>query len=327
MNKQLHKGIIRFCLLCLAGLLVACDGGLFGTGDGSADDNLIITGGGSSDGITDSMETSPGIDTGTSPATDTTAGPDEGDISNVDPSGTATDTNASSPNTPQSGATRAFENTDQAVNTVAVPFGQVLNLSTRRILLASNAPDELLIDQPGLADNAISQHLALMEGTSSLYFLDATPEQPPTLDHTLFAIDPMTLDPSTVTTFIVREHNSIIDVLPLRTQTSTVDQNLALVRLVQASALNDANKISSLKLNSTGPNPGGVDITFDNISYDGVVDDAYQSVPAGDYLLEDPTSGFSAQAISLEGGKVYTLIWLSLTEPVLQIHVDGGNQQ
>jgi hypothetical protein len=58
---------------------------------------------------------------------------------------------------------------------------------------------------------------------------------------------------------------------------------------------------------SGGENPGGIDVAFEDLSYNEPTSD-YTELPAGDYLLSDSLVRFVDQAFSVAGGEVYTVL-------------------
>ena len=290
-TKWLVGQCIRTVSLLLALTLGACDGGLFGTGDGVTANNSIA---GSTDPLDMQLPTETSGDTslGISPI----ATPEMDTLDGV-----------------------AFDNT--LVTTLrSDPLLNVVNLSDRTLALSLDTQNALLLDQPGLAPGAISELLVLPVGTNTLRLLNANDS-----NRVFFTIDPLNVGASTLTTLIVRELDNGVDVVPLATQITSDDATLARLRLVQGVPLSDNTTVESeLRLVPAGENPGAAEVSYAGISFDNPAS-AYLSVPAGDYLLQDAQSRFPPQPLTVVGGGVYTVIIIGTDEPVLLIQVNSDN--
>ena len=301
-------------VLALALSLFACDGGIFGTGDGdgggivappggnsgppSPTDGQTAGGMGDAGGGTDGDEAGSGEDAG---ATDGEAGGD-GAGGDADVPGTA------------------FTNTLD-VGTADEPRVRLVNASSRGVTLGDARSRPLLTGSvaPG--------------GTSALAAL------PPDLDELrlrgadigdggtalLYRFAPLSLSMSSVTTLVVRDdggadaEGSGVGAVALETRVAPSDPAQALARVVLGGMQDDPDGDEPTervhRLVPAGESPGGVEVTFEPITFAGDPASDYRDVPAGDYRLvewlgtEDGAGdGLAPRPVSLAPGSVHTFV-------------------
>lgn len=308
-------------LLAFIGL-TACDGGIFGTSDGSAD-LIIPTDGSSAAGIEDVM---PGVSDSESAAgstTDGSAGTSDGgttDGSTTDGAQTAGGTTDGSPVVSEDNT--IYGNFENAVNTTGqnVALLTIVNVSHRDIIVANENSAQALTNEAVIVSGASSAHVAVPmdEFVLELRTATAIDDQP----QPLLAFMSLTLASGSLTTLVVRDHVNGVDIVPLQSELSSGGAGLARVRVVQGAALNNAGTVATLSLQSADPNPGGAEAIFNDLSFE-MAASTYRDLPAGDYALHDSAGRFSPQAITLTDGVVYTLVVQGLTDPVLHIEQDN----
>jgi len=315
-------------------LLSACDGGIFGTG--GPDDHLMNSNAGV-EGISDNSisQSEPGanasLETTTDGGTSGTASDTGGSATENNTVGTtdsASDAGFDSAGsidagTADAGAADAGTSDAGAINGVqspgmpAVDAGgagggntepdaqvSVLNLSSITLNVASPEAnrDIAVFELASVPAKRLSEDTAPVTVQTNLTISNsATAEELITFEQAVETTSSRSL-------LLVREdENGLISSLPLATETQTSDPGLAKVRIVQGGVLGDASIEAPLRLQSAGANPGGMDFTFEPLSFENP-DSQYSELSAGDYELVDIADRFSPFAVSLTGGITYTLI-------------------
>lgn len=287
---------LYLAMACLSLLLTSCDGGLFGTGDGHNNTNIMVDGN-ATGGTTAGIEN--GADTGTT--TGTTTG------------GQSTSDTVSGPES----STTAFDNM-QPGGQSATPQIRVLNLTQSNVQVSVN--DNAVINE--LPPEQDSGRVQLPLEANRLLFTDVATigAEDRTALHT---IEPFNAAEFSITTVIVRrDANDSIGVITLTTQAEPTDPTMALARLVQTTTLGDASGSSTITLVAIEPNNSGSDVGFDGLSYDTQAT-AYADVLPGSYTLSDIGSRFASESITIEAGHVYTIVINSTTAPVLRVIDDS----
>ena len=295
-------------LLLLGALaLGGCDGGIFGTGDGSPSVDLPNGFDSSGDNIA-----------GTGQVGDGTQGTDGPDGSPAVPSLT-------------------FEN---ALPTYAVasPTVRLVNASTLALALSTDPADGAGggVSSGPVVPGASSAHVAMPDTLEPLRVSRDGGEPGTVADDTvLHDLEPLLLAPSSVTTVFTRDGGAgdgTIDAVALATRVASDDPMQALLRLVDArpdTAGGDA--AASYALVPSGADPGGVEALLESVTFAvaaewgadaGEPGAGYVPVPAGDYRLDGPDGAALLGALSLAGGEVVTLVRRADGDP-LRV-VDGG---
>jgi hypothetical protein len=303
--------------------LTACDGGIFGTSDGSAADIIIPTDGSSGVGNTEAMPGATDSQDTAGSATDGSTGTTAGGTTD----GSTTD-GAQIPGASTDGSTAVSEDTisfgsfDNTVNSTGqnVALLTIVNVSHHDLIVANENSAQALTDEAVIASGTSSAHVAVPMDEFILE-VRAASAMDGQAESTL-AFMSMTLSSGSLTTLVVRDHGDGVDIVPLQSDMSTGGAGLARVRVVQGAALNNADTVATLSLQSADPNPGGAEAIFNDLSFD-IAASTYRDLPAGDYALHDSAGRFSPQAITLIDGVVYTLILQGLADPVLHVEQDS----
>lgn len=295
--------------LALATALLAvggCDGGIFGTGDGSSNDVAIDA------GPTAPSAVGPGGDSGAPPPE--TAGPEDGDAT-----GDSADAGEMSPGAPLLPSNQPLANFVATDSTTSAPRLRIVNAGGSAVALASDAadPGEPLL--PPVAPGTASAYATLADDVDGLMLgYVAAPGDTRLEDPQL--LRPLTLVASSVTTLLVRDgQRPTPAIVALPTRIASDDPTLALVRLLPGSGGGPA---ASYTLVPDGDDPGGAEIALGDVALGGPVDAEYRPVPAGDYRLESSAPGVPPRALSFTGGAVRTLVLLGSGE--LLVVEDGG---
>jgi hypothetical protein len=288
------NSIIRFLqLTILAGLLSACDGGIFGTGDGQRllvenADSMI---GGEGENIVDG-----GDDLTPSAMPDMTDSP------------------AVIPN---------FTNLQVATSTAA-PLINIINVSDKAIRARLNTSSASLFPT-AIEAGDFSQTAELQLGENTITLIN------PVTSAELLPAFTFNVGASSLTTLIVRDSAiETINAVLLSTLSMSATPSMAQLRIVQANLLSDEDTASTLLLQPNGSSPGGGEVSFSNISVATAGTAVYQAVGPGDYQLIDSLARIESQSLSLQAGKVYTLVIIGrsnmtideVQEPVILLHED-----
>jgi len=327
MNNNNGKGLTPKTLAMFAAmlLLTACDGGIFGTGGGpdmippTENDSSMDAGSPpltSEAGDTDDAASSGTATSGTEGAQNTTGGStttDGGTVGSTDGDTTGQGTTADSSTENSDGAMNPFPETEITTNAQFINETAVLSTAEARlnVVNASNLtinvfetsvqPDSVLFNENGIASQSISNSVSLMNNESSLDFVDNN-----ALGELLGSYSQFDAADATLSTVFVRQLDATFYLNAAATQTSTSDAGLTKIRVVQASALNNAETNAQFMLLATGDNSSGVDASFDPISFFTPVS-PYLEVPAGDYEFTDELGRKDNETFSLSGGTVYTI--------------------
>ena len=304
-------GTLTALLLLLS--LGACDGGIFGTGDGS---DIIQP-----DNAEDS-DTANGSADGAGGATGGEEQPDAGGPPEPDDS----DTGGSSGGEEAASEQRAFENL-QAGSDRDVPLLSVINLSQSRITAFSDADAEALF-APAIQAGEVSAPVAVPLSSQSLSMVLADTAS------LQLQLSPLNLGVSSVTTLIVRDRfadaqtdpnntdpesgEPVVDILALPSRLSPSDDALARVRILQAYALEGDTRTAQMLLLPAGNNPGGSEVSLGSVSPDSFqqIPD-YREVTAGSYAVQDSLQRFTPVPLTLDAGQSYTLILTGSEAPIM----------
>ena len=276
---------LYLAMACLSLLLASCDGGLFGTGDGHNNNVMVNNEAGAN--------------------TDATTGTTTGGEATSDTMG-VTD-----------GSTAAFDNM-QPGGQSAAPQMRVLNLTQINVQVSVNG-NAFISD---LAPERDSGRVELPVDATQLLFTDitTTSEDGQTAFHT---IEPFNAAEFSISTIILRRQvDDSVGVITLTTQAEATDSTTALARLVQTATLGDVNRSSTITLVATEPNNSGSDVDFDGLSFDTQATQ-YANILPGSYTLTDADNRFTSENITIEAGRVYTVVINRSTAPVLRVIDDS----
>lgn len=296
-NTFLPSTLSKACLSLVVLLaVVGCDGGLFGTGDGS---DIVEPVGGSAP-VTDVQPEAPVVGSPNSPA-DPSAGAD----------------NASATNDRLENLL-ASSNNPLAIVSLINSSSQVLNI------VGTDAATPL--HNTAIEIGAVSEQIQISEDLSMLSIVSQQETE------ILFSYSSIDLAPSSVTTLIAFDipqpaaNTQIVPslgVIALRTLTISPDPTVASVRIVQASQLGDSDDIATLTLEPSGLNPGSGEVAFDSISLNNAPLSTYMPVNEGMYRLRDSRDRFEPIPVSFSAGRIYTLVVSGFTIPSLIIAIDS----
>jgi len=296
MNKTTSTTMIARTLFSFLLLLttVGCDGGLFGTGDGS---EIVLPTDGSSSAPTPPIDGDPDLNPPDQPAA-----PDESETT---------------PN-------RELNNFLGTGNR-ELPLVTLINTSSQPLNVVSDVfsmPQSGTSVEPGFT----SQYIELPQNQSSLIVINGDNSQP------VFRFSPLALDVSSVTTLLAYDTPvSLIDtprtpalnVIALPTLTQSSDSSVATLRIVQSTQLDANDTAATMTLIPEGSNPGSGEVNFNDMSLANASASTYSSVNAGTYQLQDSLARFAPVPISVEAASVYTLVITGNINPVLIISEDS----
>jgi len=288
-----NNSTLRFVLIAiLACLLTACDGGIFGTGDGQI---IPVDSANSDSSPTDSSPPDSGI------------GGDAADVPPISPSPGDSEANTDS---------QTFNNL-QIGTTSTTPLLNVINVSDRTITTRDNANGEDLF-AAAIAAGTFSQTAPLQLGENNLTIMDTDTSE------ALLAIRPLNVGASSLTTVVVRNSPAqAVNVVILRSTSLSLTPSVAQLRVLQANLLSDEDSVATFSLQPSGMSPGSAEVNFTDISVAEASSANYQSVNPGDYQLIDSLGRIEPELLSMQAGKIYTLIVLGSPEPAILLHDDS----
>jgi len=284
----LTRTLIHFTALFL---LAGCDGGLFGTGDGSD----IVAVDASASGGQDVSE----------PAVDIPAhSPDSEQVEEGDIAGQGAQIDFISVDNLDTGSGRNE------------PALTLLNVSSRPLNLISNTDNTPLLAGPVAPGNS-SETLSVLLGENFLNLVDTQTQLP------VFSIRPLNAGASSVTTLIARDRfNQTIDIIALKTLTVSDTPSVAQIRLVQADLLNDADTSATFILRPDGELPGDAEVSFTDVSAATASLAGYRVAGAGSYQLVDSLGRIEPVALTLSAGEVYTVVLIDTATSALLVQTD-----
>lgn len=273
---------LSLCALILP--LAACDGGLFGTGDGGP----IVP-----------------VNSGT-PAT--TGGDTVGGEGGSDPSATPTAPGGNMDTTDQTN----FENLDVSTRETEA-LVNVLNYSSSSLVVRVDTANT---DSEVIAAGTNSPALRIAPDTRVLSLIDSD-------NVTVFTFDPFTTAAQSLSTIIIRESDTGIRVNAVRSEVATDDPAVAKVRVFQIGDLGDASRTGNISLQADGTNPGSTDVVFTGLDFNLNAVTDYVIAGSGDYVLTDTLDRFSPVPVTLEGGSVYTILLTGRAESAVLVIRDS----
>ncbi|MFK8076860.1 MAG: hypothetical protein AB8B84_09770 [Granulosicoccus sp.] len=287
----------RLLFISLVVLLSACDGGLFGTGDGS---NTIQVETGADSNPPDSDTRDPDPDS--NPSTDPVENPGTGDGNSAPP---ATQTPVDS----------SFENLQAGTNSTT-PGIHLINVSDRSIGVFNESNGSNVFSNP-IPPGSVSDAAAIQLGENNLVVTDTTN------DTAIAYIRPLNAGTSTLTTLIVRNTTGeSLDVVKLSSISISQTPTVARVRVVQANSFGTTDSEATFMLLPFGNNPGGSTVLFNNINSSSASEANYQLATPGGYRLVDSLGRFDDIPLDVGAGKIYTLIIQESATPPILVHED-----
>ena len=303
-------------LALLWALLLAggCDGGLFGTGDGTdadagpgpvdaapppTDDT------GADAGPDAAGETDDDADDGGGASTDGDDGDDGDDGASGEPPAVSLPAPGAGPDV-DSGAGDAsdggFVNV-QVTHDRGVPLLRGVNLTGAAVRVVARRADGTDADGAiAVAPGTASAAVAVDPTTDALAVVDARSSA------TLAETGPVALGASTLTTLVAfRAGDGAVRAVPLVTSATAPGGGVANVRAILASASGNAgDRVDGIGLRPAGDNPGGAGIDFAPAAAGSIASDYADALP-GDYELVLDGRGTGA-LVTLEAGSTYSLV-------------------
>lgn len=289
MNEAIQHGIFRRSLgaLVLAILLTlgGCDGGIFGTGDGS-----------------DVQEMKPGEHEADAMPGGNSNGPGDQDLDSQ-----ITDNIA----------TLEFDNLLNSGGQVQ-PAVRLINLTAVELNVHINLIQVAPLYLTPVASQQIGEPVPVPLGENTLTIRESSGGD------TLFSFSPFNAGEASVTTLIARASPSNeYSVLALRTLTRSNMPSAALLRIVQVYPLDETDTRSTFTLEPQGNAPGSAQLSFPDIAASSEPDSAYSTVGAGEYQLTDSLARFEPVRIALSAGDIYTLLIVDREAPTVVLLQDN----
>jgi len=201
-----------------------------------------------------------------------------------------------------------------------LPHINIINASDTTLSI-TNDTDNIPLSISTIAAGTFSNIASLSLNENNLNIIDASTEQ------VLVAIRPLTAVAGSLSTLFVFNNASMgIDVSILDTQNVNASATTALIRIIQAETLSAEDQNITFSLTPEGENPGSSAVDFPNVSVTTRAETNYQTIGAGDYVLVDPLNRITRSAVSVQAGRVYTLIVQSTESGDLLIHEDSRFQ-
>jgi len=202
---------------------------------------------------------------------------------------------------------------------------------------SSNFPQFNIINASDLAINAINStnNTSLFTGSIaaegfsnitslSLNMNSLTIQDADSLE-ILIRIGSLTAGAGTLSTLIIRNNNTTEGIDGFIVNSSSVSSSpmTADVRIIQVDTLSENDMGAGFLLSPDGSNPGSSSVEFSDVSVTTGAQATYQTITPGDYRLIDSLERIPSSPLTLEGGRVYTLIIRSNTGGNLLIHEDS----
>ena len=272
----------RILLVGVLAILSGCDGGIFGTSDGSIDSSVDNADAGS-------PLPEPPASTETPPTDGVEASPDDADDdSQVE--------------------VRPFENLLIGSNS-SQPLIALVNLSTVPLDVIVGA-DSVFPD--AILSGVVSGYASVALESTQLSVVDGNTAEP------LLILSPFNLGAFSVSTLIARNRLTTggdeqtlpdVEIIAIASQQLPIDDGVARVRLLQASPLDEDDEPASMSLVPAGESPGGSEVELGLVSAAGFgTSSDYRLVAPGSYRLVDSLDRLTPLSVELAGNEFHTLI-------------------
>lgn len=302
------KRVLSGCVLLLLLVLTGCDGGIFGTGDGS-----VVT-------------PVDGIDAGSSDLQ-----PPEGTGSPTDGSDQPSSEVQPDASDDTQAELRPFENLQIGSNSNR-PLIALVNLSAVP-LNASTGADDLFM--AAILPGAVSDYASIALESTQLTVTDAATAEP------LLVLSPLNLGAFSVSTVIARDRLPAapsdtgspttlpdVEIIAVPSQQLPSDDGVARVRLLQSSALDSDDRPASMSLIPADALPGGSEADLGNVSAATFGTQAdYRLVAPGSYRLVDSLGRLTPIPVELISGEFHTLILTGLPVELLVLRDSQARNQ
>ncbi len=341
MNSKLIKNILNtFYITGICLFISACDGGIFGTGDGGSDsliingsstadadisgsDNLDAAGDADSTGDdVDSVEDSNTVDTPTESAGDTPdAIPPSSSISSPQPLDNTTESFVATEHAAASiNGSLSFTNTFALNNSPTQPAQVVFSNRSDNIVNLFDSQDgdaqSILTIQP----NSIS--VGVLPLTSEALFVDFINGQGVRINQ--ITIDPLAAVDDSISLLIFSETSAGIRLLAMPSFNESANNGVLPIRFASTGLAGDPNVSSTLVLTP--------DAAFDSseslptLSFSPITNDLpitnFQNVPVGNYLLSDDAGRYSELNFNISESSAVNTIILNPDNPSSSVNIE-----
>ena len=277
-------------VLCFALLASGCDGGLFGTGDGSGP--IDLGGQSSSDGNVgvdgdDTDEPNPPADNG-------------------DENASAGDQNSSTQTTPEI----TFNNTTPAglpSPSSSLPGVKLINLSTMDLLIQVSNDQSDALEDTELAQAGNTSKTQLLNNTGNQVSIQSSD----TLEGVL-SINPLTTASDSLTTVLVATGSDLsdqaLDAFVFDTRAAVPADSTIQIRVVSLIDDDEPNTALTFVLEPTADNNIGAQLMFTDEQFNAISISDYALNNPGTYTLSVDNNAFLPFEVDLQTNEVYTLI-------------------
>ena len=300
MTKKLkHSFLTAFYAGLICSVIISCDGGIFGTGDGSSD-GLIVEGTGSV----------PSIDGVPQPEATPTEPPlveqPEESAVNGESTNLVTEFNPETDVTVSFGISTSFSN-DSIVSNNPTAQLQFVNLTNTAVGVFSNSDSES--DAVVLTSSESSFDEGFVPLNTTALLIDAVNDVGERTS--LTSINPVTLANGSRSLIVLRRLEPTVDIIVLPIGSGTVEANQVAVRFISSALIGDPIEPSTFTLQTTPTQSDGLSVTtttFEPITFANPVT-SYRSIPAGIARLNDSAARYVDLTLDLNvPGSIITVI-------------------
>ena len=334
---------LTISVLVLSALLTACDGGLFGTGDGDSD-IVASTGAETADpGLPLIVDPAESPDTGSTdadsedpvsdqPATDPVQAPavEPTESDPIEPAPTEPEETSPSDTVQEPPPAIEFSNTTPSGienSESLLPALKLINLSGVTLNAVSDSELEAS-DEVSVATGQTSDFLSLNTGESVITIDDVDESVPLAIINPLNAVqDSITTVIATLADSSVPGDSTGVDAIDIRvvdTRAAVSAANMAEVRLIFTTIPGELPE-TQFTLTPDSGNGDGTVLVFSSTQDDGASVIGYQLATPGDYVLSDSDGFFTPQTVQLQANTVNSIIITSSFQPAF-VEVDSDVQ-
>lgn len=280
-NNSTQTGWRCLFVFCFALLLSACDGGLFGTGDGS--ESLDVTGSLASD---------------QAPGTDTENQTDDGGMD---------DPGNENPGTSETTGDVTFNNTTPAGTSINLPGVKLINLSgvSLQIQLSRTQSDELMV--PEVVQTSSTSSTLSLNNTDNRVLVQTSD----TLESVL-TINPLTTASDSLTTILVSSRpdtdNGPYSAFVFDTVAAEPNDGLIQIRVVSLIDNEATDTPISIVLEPGINNNTGAQLQISDNTVNDIFIGDYAANFEGQYTLRADNDAFTPVELELTGQQVYTVV-------------------